>query len=98
MDSQHRKPRSALTRDPTDRYVDSAEYDQYVMPSDENGATALQKAIYDGDMRAIRLIVERRGRAALKETDRLQHTALHTACYFGKVCSQWNDTHCKLFV
>ena len=69
----------------TSQYVGTDEYDSYLEPSDENGATLLQRAVVGDDQRAVRVIVQRRGRAALKETDKLGNTALHTACYHGKV-------------
>eukprot|EP00750_Incisomonas_marina_P006490 INCI14587.1.p1 GENE.INCI14587.1~~INCI14587.1.p1 ORF type:complete len:135 (-),score=22.32 INCI14587.1:366-770(-) len=73
-----------LTRSKEDQYTDAGEYDEYLLPGETNGTTPLQRAVYDDDLQTVTRIVKERGRAALKETDRLKNTALHTACYFGK--------------
>jgi hypothetical protein len=74
-----------LTRTPGDRYNGASDYEQYLVPSEANGTTALQWAVYDDDLRTVKIFVTRQGRAALQTTDKLRSTALHTACFFGKV-------------
>ena len=74
-----------LARTRGDRYIDATEYEQYLLPSEENGTTALQRAVFGDDIRTVKVFVTRQGRAALREKDKLLNTALHTACFFGKV-------------
>jgi len=78
-------PRTELQK--SEDYIDVSEYDEYMAPTSENGASELQKAVYQDDFHRVKLIVQRDGRSALKQTDVLKNTALHTACYFGKVSS-----------
>ncbi len=65
--------------------VADREYESFVRPSARNGSPSLHYAVYADNMAEVKRIVQQRGRAALKDMDKLKHTALHVCCFFGKV-------------